>query len=365
MAHDEIRNVIKVDGAAPTTRLPVIVPLHLHPTTLGSMCDDPDSAWRKWGVPKENGAAWDFVWAKGGGRRPWEGGDPAAFDLVYELGIRFNEVPVGDYLSCWFVQAAVEGEWDIKDDDEWIDVGASEERVQWMRWCGDHPELRDVTFPRKDAEPESESESEPEAESEPTMQEVYDRVLAGAMHEIAACWAWKHNTGKSNYQPPPLLLVPMDMHPCDLGDGMENHMAWATEDLALDYGNAWDQLWMEGEGRRPCFGGHERGFERARTVAGVQFVPVTIGGREVWLPRATNTEVWWDDSDDGDAEPEEKGRLQEKEVGFELLIDGRSTSAEELAEPRKLSPGEPGCVEGRGWMTWCNGAGIAVTVGDA
>lgn len=326
-------------------QLNFLAPLHLHPTDVGGMCIGPETAWQKWGMPQENGAAWDFVWANGNGRRPWEHGTIEAFALVCELAIRFETVNIGP-ARYWVPRSAVEGEYDLLDDEEWVDVEPSDERREWVAWAAAHPDqahirAREVGVAR-----------EPEPEPELRAQEVNDRVLAGALHEIAECWKWKHGGLEQ-----PLLLVPMDVHPCDLGDGMEECAAWAEEDLALDYGNAWDQLWMNGEGRRVCYGGHERYCERVRKVAGVQFVPVTVGGRQVWLPRATDPDVWWDDEPAAEqAEP--RDRVQEKDVGFELLIDGRPASAEELAELE--------CIEGRGWPMWMSdNHRTPITVGDA
>ncbi len=160
------------------------------------------------------------------------------------------------------------------------------------------------------------------------------------------------------------MLVPLGVHPAELGGLMGETTAWVRWKLPLEVGAAWDRIWHEGRGRRPWEGGTAAAFEHCYNL-GIRFEQIRIGETEHWVPREAT-------ADELDSRDQYKGMcpyerrmicVPEETRAWERWEAAQLAKAEAaaVAPPRRLSPAEPGRMEERGWMTWGAGKDIAVS----
>jgi hypothetical protein len=120
-----------------TNKPAILVPLDIHPATLGGIIDDTE-AWCKYDISLSCSGAWDYLWYGGRGRHPKNGGAEEHYALVKMLGIRFELVRIGE-AEYWVPRESTNeelGEQCVETVEKSLspaEVGRMEERG-WMTW---------------------------------------------------------------------------------------------------------------------------------------------------------------------------------------------------------------------------------------
>lgn len=165
------------------TNTTLLVPHGVHPSRLSPLVTDPYIWYQKYGLPVDASDAWDVVWQKGMGRGPWQGGTLDGYEWSYAMGIRYEELRIGES-GYWVPRAACDeeldsaAEWEMIAETKWaylwehiyfgnlglagrIPEGYGEDRLgrAWKEMCG--TESNDEESDEETEEPRELSPAEP------------------------------------------------------------------------------------------------------------------------------------------------------------------------------------------------------------